>query len=142
MFNFLRIDAVAIALVSLFILASEADARTIRVDRTLEFIDGDVLANDGFVEVDIVSVAEVPPNGDRESRPFSINFLGTVYDSIFVNEDGVISFGAPLSATPRDGVDVFNARIPVIVPTSRMPTRVRLETSWLHLRSASTCSLT
>jgi hypothetical protein len=28
----------------------------------------------------------------------------------------VISFGAPLSATPRDGVDVFEAGIPVIVP--------------------------
>jgi len=116
MFSFLRIDAVAIALVSVFILASGADARTIRVDRTLDFIDGDTLANDGFVEVEIVSVAEVPPNGDRESRPFSINFFGTVYDSFFVNENGVISFGAPFSATPGDGVDVFNAGIPVIVP--------------------------
>ncbi len=112
----LRAGIVFMVLSSIFGMAFESDARTIRVDRTWESIAGNALANDGFVERGIVSVAEVPPNGERVASPFSINFFGTVYHSIFINENGVISFGAPLSAAPRNIANVFNAGIPVIVP--------------------------
>jgi len=112
----LRAGIAFVALFTLFGISSHTDARTIRVDRTWESIDNAALANDGAVERDIVSVAEVPPNGEREARPFSINFFGTVYDSLFINENGVISFGEPLSAPPRDIPDIFNAGVPVIVP--------------------------
>jgi len=105
-----------IATLTIVALVTPADARTIRVDRQSESIPGAVLANDGAVERDIYSVAEVPPNGERESTPFSINFFGTVYDSFFINENGVISFGAPLSGPPRNVDDVFTAGVPVIVP--------------------------
>lgn len=104
------------ALVAVAAMVAQVDARTIRVDRQSDSIPGSALANDGFVERDIYSVAEVPPFGDRENTPFSINFFGTVYDSLFINENGVISFGAPLSLPPRSIADVFNAGVPVIVP--------------------------
>jgi len=111
-----RIGAVSITLASLVFLASEIEARTIRVDRSLGFIPGATLASDGSVEVDIIGGPGPNAPDESERTPFSINFFGTVYDSIFVNENGVISFGAPLSAPPRDIVDVFNAGVPVIVP--------------------------
>src|SRR5688500_17392629 len=111
-----RIGAVSITLASLVFLASEIEARTIRVDRSLGFIPGATLASDGSVEVDIIGGPGPNAPDESERTPVSINFFGTVYDSIFVNENGVISFGAPLSAPPRDIVDVFNAGVPVIVP--------------------------
>jgi hypothetical protein len=81
MVSLVRVGAISIALATLVVLASQAEARTIRVDRQWERIEGEVLADDGFVERDIFSVAEVPPDGAYEQRPFSISFFGTVYDS-------------------------------------------------------------
>jgi hypothetical protein len=115
MSNLLQRCTLGFAVATLVVLAP-AEARTIRVDRQHTFIPGTALANDGSAQLNIVSVQEVPPNGERESRPFSINFFGNVYHSLFVNENGVISFGAPLSAAPRNINDVFRAGVPVIVP--------------------------
>jgi hypothetical protein len=112
--NALRLFTAGIAVV--LVAVAPAESRTIRVDRQFATIPGTALANDGSVEANIVSVQEVPPNGEREMRPFSINFFGTVYNSLFINENGVISFGAPLSAAPRNIADIFHAGVPVIVP--------------------------
>lgn len=107
----LRIKSFVAVMCTLAVLAVDAHARTIRVDRVSAFIDGADLANDGAVKTDIYSVTI-----DDEVRPFSINLFGTVYDSFYVNENGVVSFGSPLDLTPRDAVDVFNAGVPVIAP--------------------------
>jgi hypothetical protein len=69
--------------------------------------------NDGYVEVDLVAGHPSEPGG---LRAFSIKFFGETYDSFFFNENGVLSFGAPLTAPPRDIADVFNAGVPVIAP--------------------------
>jgi hypothetical protein len=100
----------AIAVATILILPPNSDARTIRVDSSAEFIDGAELANDGYVEVELLA----GPSGARV--PFSINFFGNVFDSVYVNENGVVSFGAPLNDPPRNLADVFRAGIPVIVP--------------------------
>ena len=100
-------------LCTLAFLLSEVDARTIRVDRSIGGIPGSQLANDGAVEVDLVGGHPSEPGG---LRPFSIEFFGKTYDSFFLNENGVLSFGAPLTAPPRDLADVFNAGVPVIAP--------------------------
>ena len=105
-----RAALVVSLLLSIFSAAPDVESRTIRVDSTAEFILGEELANDGFVELPLLA----GPSGARV--PFSVNFFGTVYDRIFINENGVVSFGAPLSEPPRNLTDVFNAGIPVIVP--------------------------
>lgn len=111
-----RLAVVVAALASLAVIAPEGDARTIRVDRQLGFIPGSQLANDGSVEVQIRGGPGPGAPDESVRTPFSINFFGTVYHSLFVNENGVISFGAPLPGPPRNVADVFHAGVPVIVP--------------------------
>lgn len=107
----LWIKSFVTVLCTLAVIAGAAHARTIRVDRVSAFIPGTELANDGAVRTDIYSVTI-----EDEVRPFSINLFGTVYDSFYVNENGVLSFGSPLDLAPRDGIDVFHAGVPVIAP--------------------------
>lgn len=95
--------------------AVDSDARTIRVDRESESIEGSAFADDGSVRKDFYTLWETT-SGVIERRPFSVNLFGTVYDSYFINENGIISFGAPVDLTPRDPIDVFNAGVPVIAP--------------------------
>ena len=100
-----------VAIVALLLVGPpDARARTIRVDRSVGFIPGATLANDGHVELQLLA-------GPSDARvPFSINFFGATYDRFFLNENGVISFGSPLSAPPSSLADVFGAGVPVIVP--------------------------
>ena len=70
-----RLPIVLGLLVSLSALALApelAGARTIRVDRGIDFFPGSDLANDGFVEIPIESRMETPPDGTRVPVPFSI----------------------------------------------------------------------
>ena len=110
-----EIRPVAIALAISGLFATGAHAGPVRIDRTFGSFDGTLLANDGYVETPIQGAEETPTN-TRSPVPFSINFFGTVYDSLFINENGIISFGAPLSGTPGTVEDLANGGIPFIAP--------------------------
>jgi hypothetical protein len=109
----IRPFAVAVALSSL--VATAIHAGPLRIDRQFGSIDGTLLANDGSVETPIQG-AEETPTDLRSPVPFSIDFFGTVYDTLFINENGIISFGAPLPGTPGTVTDLANGGIPFIAP--------------------------
>jgi hypothetical protein len=97
------------------LLSAGVHARPLLVDRTFGSFDGALLANDGYVVTPIRS-AEETPTDTRSPVPFSIDFFGTVYDSLYINENGVISFGAPFGGTPGTLTDLANSGIPFIAP--------------------------
>lgn len=78
------------------------------------FFNGSLLAGDGHVQSDIFTTIETPPDGDLVEVPFSINFFGTTYNELYINENGVLSFGAPFSALPGDVPDLANTGVPLI----------------------------
>lgn len=47
-------------------------------------------------------------------NPFSINFFGTMYDSFHFNENGILTFGAPLDQPI--GTSLFDLDVPAIAP--------------------------
>jgi len=110
-----RIRPLAIAIATAVLVPFSAHAGPLRVDRQYGSIDGAVLANDGSVATPIQS-AEETPTDTRSPVPFSINFFGTVYDTLYINENGIISFGAPLPGTPGTVTDLANGGIAFIAP--------------------------
>jgi len=102
--------AVSFALLS----ASPSHAGPVRYDRGIEGFDGSLFANDGYVETAIRGRMTDPDTLAVVDVPFSVNFFGTVYDHIFINENGIISFGAPFSGTPRTTADLANTGVPLI----------------------------
>ncbi len=52
--------------------------------------------------------------GATPTQGFSINIGGTFYNSMFVNENGVVSFGAPISDGPA--TPLFNLTTPAFAP--------------------------
>src|SRR5881394_1231993 len=97
------------------LLCAGVHARPLLVDRTFGSFDGALLANDGYV-VTPIRGAEETPTDTRSPVPFSIDFFGTVYDSLYISENGVISFGAPFPGTPGTLTDLANSGIPFIAP--------------------------
>jgi uncharacterized repeat protein (TIGR01451 family) len=60
----------------------------------------------------------LPPNDDDSSPevtlPFSINFFGTTFSSLFVNNNGNVTFTLPLSDFTPSGLNGNNGGIPII----------------------------
>lgn len=60
------------------------------------------------------------PNDDQSSSllgiGFSVNFFGATYNSLYVNNNGNVSFGNPLSAFTPDPFGQGNIRTPMIAP--------------------------
>ncbi|MES2437978.1 MAG: nidogen-like domain-containing protein [Verrucomicrobiota bacterium] len=61
------------------------------------------------------NVESLPPNDDRSSGPrqlpFLVNFLGTEYNSCYINNNGNITFGAGLSIFTPEDLRALNAQI-------------------------------
>jgi hypothetical protein len=61
-----------------------------------------------------------PANDDGSSSeitlPFPVNFFGTTYSSLFVNNNGNVTFGQPLSEFTPSGLTGNNGGIPIIAP--------------------------
>jgi uncharacterized repeat protein (TIGR01451 family) len=62
----------------------------------------------------------IPPNDDGSTTqinlPFTINFFGTNFTSLFVNNNGNVTFGAPLAEFTPSGLNTSNGGIPIIAP--------------------------
>ena len=62
----------------------------------------------------------IPPNDDGSSiqinLPFAINFFGTTFNSLFVNNNGNVTFGQSLSEFTPSGLNTNNGGIPIIAP--------------------------
>jgi uncharacterized repeat protein (TIGR01451 family) len=60
----------------------------------------------------------LPPNDDGSSPevplPFSINFFGTTFSSLFVNNNGNVTFTGPLADFTPSGLTTNNGNIPII----------------------------
>ena len=111
---------------SSLLTVGEADARSVRVDDTLqEFqVSGplepdDSLDNNGSSgPIDIRSYNLLPPDGDIDfANPlnFSLNVFGTSYDSFYINENGTISFGGAFGGRPGNS-DPTMAGVPIFAP--------------------------
>ncbi len=94
-------------------LPEAADARFIRIDLDVGSFPGSDLAGDSSVLSDIFTTIETA-DGTRVAVPFSVNFFGTTYDQVYINENGVISFGSPFAALPGEVPDLLNAGVPLI----------------------------
>ena len=62
----------------------------------------------------------LPPNDDLSSNevplPFTLNFFGTNFTSLFVNNNGNVTFGAPLGDFTPSGLNGNNNGTPIIAP--------------------------
>jgi hypothetical protein len=62
----------------------------------------------------------IPPNDDGSSTqinlPFTMNFFGTNFTSLFVNNNGNVTFGSALSEFTPTGLNGNNGGIPIIAP--------------------------
>ncbi|HXN73529.1 MAG TPA: nidogen-like domain-containing protein [Candidatus Acidoferrales bacterium] len=62
----------------------------------------------------------IPPNDDGSTTqinlPFAINFFGTTFNSLFVNNNGNVTFGTALSEFTPSGLNTNNGGIPIIAP--------------------------
>jgi nidogen-like/uncharacterized protein DUF11/Big-like domain-containing protein/List-Bact-rpt repeat protein len=62
----------------------------------------------------------LPPNDDSSTGsvtlPFTINFFGTNFNSLFVNNNGNVTFGQALSTFTPSGLNSNNGGIPIIAP--------------------------
>jgi Nidogen-like/Divergent InlB B-repeat domain len=62
----------------------------------------------------------LPPNDDQStneiSLPFTLNFFGTNFSSLFVNNNGNVTFGQALSDFTPTGLTGNNGLIPIIAP--------------------------
>ena len=113
-------------IVTSLLIVGQADARSVRVDDTLqEFQVAGPLAPDNSLDnngssgpIAIQSYNLLPPDGDIDfGNPldFSLNVFGTNYDSYYINENGSISFGGAFSGRPGDADAAF-AGMPVFAP--------------------------
>lgn len=107
-------------------LAGPAEARSVRVDDTLQefqvagpLAPDDSLANNGSSgPIAIQSYNLLPPDGNIDfGNPlqFSLNIFGTSYDSYYINENGSISFGGAFSGRPGNA-DPASAGLPIFAP--------------------------
>jgi len=97
-----------IAVLLLLAFTQPVEARLIRFDSSLESLDVSLLENNGAIEVDFVG------SDTNTEIPFSINFFGTTYSSVFVNENGILSFGAAYTGDTGDVNALMNSGIPLI----------------------------
>ena len=115
-----------VALATTALCLPDAQARSIRVDDTLQDFQvagpsepNDDLANNGSSgPIAIRSYNLLPPDGARDdANPlyFSVNVFGTSYDSFYINENGSISFGDAFSGRPSNADPAF-AGMPVFAP--------------------------
>ena len=63
----------------------------------------------------------LPPNDDGSTEnavalPFTLNFFGTNFTSLWVNNNGNVTFGEPLSDFTPNGLNGDNGGIPIIAP--------------------------
>jgi trimeric autotransporter adhesin len=62
----------------------------------------------------------LPPDDDGSSiqinLPFAINFFGTTFNSLFVNNNGNVTFGTALAEFTPSGLNTNNGGIPIIAP--------------------------
>ncbi|HYL68338.1 MAG TPA: Ig-like domain-containing protein, partial [Candidatus Limnocylindria bacterium] len=62
----------------------------------------------------------LPANDDNSTGavplPFPINFFGTTYNSLFVNNNGNVTFGQPLGTFTPTGLNGDNGGIPIMAP--------------------------
>jgi hypothetical protein len=62
----------------------------------------------------------LPANDDNStgavSLPFAVNFFGTTFNSLFVNNNGNVTFGQALSTFTPSGLTGNNGLIPIIAP--------------------------
>jgi len=112
--------------VSGLLFVGDADARSVRVDDTLqEFQVAGPLAPDNSLDnngssgpIAIQSYNLLPPDGAIDfGNPldFSLSIFGTTYDSYYINENGSISFGGAFGGRPGNS-DPTMAGIPIFAP--------------------------
>lgn len=118
--------AVFVLIASVLLTAGQAEARSVRVDDTLqEFQVAGPLAPDDSLDnngssgpIAIQSYNLLPPDGAIDfGKPldFSLNVFGTTYDSYYINENGSISFGGAFTGRPGNA-DAALAGMPVFAP--------------------------
>ena len=110
----------------LIVVSIPAHARAIRIDDTLQefqFTGGlappvNVLANDGSSGAIPIQSYNVNPDLTPDlTNPlaFSVNVFGTTYSSLYVNENGNLSFGGAFGGRPGNS-DPANAGVAVFAP--------------------------
>lgn len=79
------------------VIVSPADAgRRVADGGFVDFCDFSTMPTDGSLSINI---GTYDTNcGSTPTSAFSVNIGGTTYSSLFVNENGIISFGAPITA--------------------------------------------
>lgn len=146
MTNRLGLAAGAAALIS-FGLATAANARGTVLDGSIDICSvevfyGDIPSNgavevalgtfnadDGINQFGTTCDALTHPN--TTFNPFSVNIGGTLYDKMFVHENGILTFGAPIAADPS--TPLFTLAVPAIAPffaNGLLPANGSLEFGW------------
>jgi len=109
---------IALLCIAAMTFSSLAQARSIRVDETLQLFDVSGVTNDGSSSaIDIQSYNTFDDINfvASDPLPFNVNVFGTSYSSFYVNENGSISFGGGFSGRPGNS-DPANAGVPVFAP--------------------------
>lgn len=99
--------------------------RASRIDGSLQVCSvTSALGGNGSIEVDVAAYLETPENFgticDSVNYDFAnplripMNFYGTTYERLFINENGTLTFGAGSAATATP--DLLNFGTPVIAP--------------------------
>lgn len=114
----------AISVAGLALCATPAMAGLSVIDGTIEACTvqqtfGPIPA-DGSIEIPITdwNLGDFPDCGDvanpANRDPFSINYFGTTYSSFYLNENGVLTFGAPITDSPSTPLLMLDT--PAIAP--------------------------
>ncbi|MBC7761680.1 MAG: hypothetical protein H7201_07760, partial [Candidatus Saccharibacteria bacterium] len=82
-------------------------------------VSGPAIASDAAIVPSVECSANTLPRNDdgstpKISLPFSLDFYGQTYDGLYVNNNGNVSFGAPLSTYTPFGFS--SASVPLIAP--------------------------
>lgn len=118
--------ATCVCVLLLAALSETSEARSIRVDDTLQefqFTGGlappiNVLSGDGSSPAVPIQSYNLDTGGSPDFSsplPFSVNVFGVTYSSLYVNENGNLSFGGAFGGRPGNS-DPSNAGVPVFAP--------------------------
>lgn len=115
-------STVCSVLVVLVCMASTpaAEARAIRFDDALQACDTALPGGSREVPIVEYDFSSATPNllcdtfTDPSLSGFSINLFGTTYDSLYINDNGAVSFGAAYSGAVSESL--LDATVPVIAP--------------------------